>query len=104
LANLAVQNDTIEALARRASELRNELAAILDSDSREHVYWYELRGRGVFLWASPIRVASVLKERLFEQTDSVVLTSATLATGNNFEFIRAPRAGEFRGADPGISF
>ena len=89
LANLAVQNDTIEALARRASELRNELADILDSDSHEHVYWYELRGRGVFLWASPIRVASVLKERLFEQTDSVVLTSATLATGNNFEFIRS---------------
>jgi ATP-dependent DNA helicase DinG len=89
LANLAVQNDAIESLARRASELQDELTTVLESSSREHVYWYELRGRGVFLWASPIRVAAVLKERLFAKTDTVILTSATLATGNNFEFIRS---------------
>ena len=87
--NLPVRSDSIEALARRSGELQDELAAILESDSTEHVYWYESRGRGIFLWASPICVSSILRERLFSKLDTVVLTSATLSTGGNFEFIRS---------------
>ncbi len=89
LANLPIRSDSIEALARRSGELQDELAAILESDSAEHVYWHESRGRGIFLWASPICVSSILRERLFSKVDTVVLTSATLSTGGNFEFIRS---------------
>ncbi len=89
LSNFSVQSDAIEALIRRASELQGELAQIMESDSSEYVYWYELRGRGVFLWASPIQIAPILRERLFPKVDTAVLTSATLSTGGNFEFIRS---------------
>jgi ATP-dependent DNA helicase DinG len=89
LANLPGSDDSVEALSRRAAELRNELAAIMESDSPDHVYWYEGRGRGTFLWASPVRIGTLLKERLFDKTDSVVLTSATLSTGGTFQFIRS---------------
>jgi len=88
-ANLSIQNDAIEALARRAGEMRAELAQVLEATSLEYVYWFEVRGRGAFLWASPIRIGDVLRERLFTQVHSVILTSATLATGGNFQFIRA---------------
>ena len=88
LARLSVRSDVIDALIRRASEIRAELAAIMESDSRSQVYWYDVRGRGVFLWASPINVSSILADRLFSQIDTVVLTSATLATGGHFQFIR----------------
>jgi ATP-dependent DNA helicase DinG len=88
LNSLPVQSDTIEALARRSLELEDELAAILESESMEHVYWCEIRGRGVFLWASPINIAPLLKDRLFCIVGCAILTSATLSTGGNFSFIK----------------
>jgi len=81
--------DVVEVLVRRAAELRAELGFIMESDSREYVYWFEVRGRGVFLWASPINVSSILAERLFSRIDTAILTSATLSTEGNFHFIRA---------------
>ncbi len=89
LKNVTVKSDVIESLERRAAELQDDLSQIFESDSGENVYWYEQRGRGVFLWASPIHVGSILNERLFSQVNSTILTSATLATGGNFQFIRS---------------
>jgi ATP-dependent DNA helicase DinG len=89
LENLPVQGDSVEALARRASELQEDLAVILESESREHVFWCEIRGRGVFLWASPINISTIMKERLFSRVDSAILTSATLSTGENFKFTKS---------------
>jgi ATP-dependent DNA helicase DinG len=89
LINLPQQSDSIEALARRSLELEDELAAILESESMEHVYWCEIRGRGVFLWASPINIAPLLRERLFSCVDCAILTSATLSTDGNFAFVKS---------------
>jgi len=52
------------------------------------VYWFERRGKGVFLAATPIDVSGMLRERLFEALDTVVLTSATLAVGGRFDFLK----------------
>lgn len=89
LKSLPNQSDAVESLQRRCLELHDELVEILESDSTERVYWYEARGRGVFLWASPIRVSSLLADRLFARVDTAVLTSATLSTGGDFHFIRS---------------
>lgn len=89
LDNVTVQSDTIEALSRRCLEMEDELGTIMESESSEHVYWCEIRGRGVFLWASPINISSLLRERLFSCIDSAILTSATLSTGGNFSFVKS---------------
>ena len=89
LANMPSRSDTLDALQRRSVELHEELTTIFGSESDENVYWYEARGRGVFLWASPIQISSILAERLFAKMDTAVLTSATLSTGGNFQFIRS---------------
>jgi ATP-dependent DNA helicase DinG len=89
LKNVTIESDSLESLSRRCSELEEELATILESDAQERVYWCEIRGRGVFLWASPINISSILKERLFSSVDSVILTSATLSTGGNFFFVKS---------------
>ena len=86
---LTVKSDSIDALTRRAQEMESELAEILESESNENVYWYEIRGRGVFLQSSPINLAPELSEKLFAVADCVVLTSATLSTGGDFSFIRS---------------
>ena len=89
LESLPVQSDSIEALARRSAELEGDLAVILESDSKEHVFWCEIRGRGIFLWASPINVSAIMRERLFSRVDTAILTSATLSTGGNFLFAKS---------------
>ena len=40
------------------------------------------------LTATPIDVSEILREKLFEQFDTVVLTSATLAVGGRFDFLK----------------
>lgn len=88
LAALSPKPEEAVALARRAGELRRELEFLLESEEKTYVYWYERRGRGVFLAATPIDVSEILRERLFEQFDTVVLTSATLAVGGRFDYLK----------------
>src|SRR6266478_197683 len=73
-------------LQRRTVELKNQLSFWSRGDNRSFVYWVERRGRGCFLQATPIDVASVLAEKLFDKLDTVIMTSATLAVGGTFEF------------------
>jgi ATP-dependent DNA helicase DinG len=48
------------------------------------------RGRhNVFLQATPIEVAPILKTCLFNKLECAVLTSATLAVGGGFEYVRS---------------
>ncbi|HET9994516.1 MAG TPA: ATP-dependent DNA helicase [Candidatus Acidoferrum sp.] len=75
-------------IARRSFELRQELAFLFESNEKNFVYWYERRNKGVFLTATPIDVSQILRERLFEQFDRVILTSATLTVGGRFDYIR----------------
>jgi ATP-dependent DNA helicase DinG len=75
-------------IARRSFEIRQEFALLFESDEKNYVYWYERRNKGVFLAATPIDVSQILRERLFESFDTVILTSATLTVAGRFEFIR----------------
>jgi ATP-dependent DNA helicase DinG len=88
---IAAQTDKPEELmrmARRSFELRQELLFLFESNEKNFVYWYERRNKGVFLTATPIDVSQILRGRLFEQFDTVILTSATLTVGGRFDYIR----------------
>jgi ATP-dependent DNA helicase DinG len=87
-AALAQKPEELVRVARRSFELRQELAFLFESNERNFVYWYERRNKGIFLTATPIDVSQILRERLFEQFDTVVLTSATLTVGGRFDYIR----------------
>ena len=88
LSALTPKPEEVITLARRAAEMRRELAFLLESEEKSYVYWYERRGRGVFLAATPIDVSEILREQLFDQFDTVVLTSATLAVGGRFDYLK----------------
>jgi ATP-dependent DNA helicase DinG len=87
-AALAQKPEELTRLGRRSFELRQELAFLFETNERNFVYWYERRHKGVFLAATPIDVSQILRERLFEKFDTVILTSATLTVGGRFEYIR----------------
>jgi ATP-dependent DNA helicase DinG len=78
--------DEVIPLFRRVQELREGLEFWRKGSDRSYVYWVERRGRGCFLQATPIDVSSILEEKLFDALDTVILTSATLAVGDTFEF------------------
>jgi ATP-dependent DNA helicase DinG len=97
---------------RRAQELQVQLAFAMESEDRNTVFWIERRGgrartnssqgnrnakktkegfsgrQNVFLQATPIDVGPILRECLWSKLECAVLTSATLAVGGGFEYIR----------------
>lgn len=77
-----------ESIVRRTRQLRFDLNFVIKGEDKKFVYWLERRGRGVFLRASPIDVSGLLQDKLFEKVPTVILTSATLSSAGNFNFIR----------------
>ncbi|MFZ0139014.1 MAG: ATP-dependent DNA helicase [Candidatus Sulfotelmatobacter sp.] len=90
---------------RRVQELQVQLTFAMESDDRNTVFWIERRGargnspqrhrgtektgrQNVFLQATPIDVGPILRECLWSKLECAVLTSATLAVGGGFEYIR----------------
>src|SRR6202167_6348463 len=80
--------EEVVTLARRGADLRREFEFLLESEEKSYVYWYERRGKGIVLTATPIDVSEILREQLFDRFDSVVLTSATLAVGSRFDYLK----------------
>ncbi|HEU4509865.1 MAG TPA: helicase C-terminal domain-containing protein [Pyrinomonadaceae bacterium] len=85
---LTEKDPDVESLIRRLREIRFGLQFIVTGEDKKFVYWLERRNRGIFLRASPIDVAGLLQDKLFDSVPTVVLTSATLSSGGNFAFIR----------------
>lgn len=77
----------------RCTQAAATVEALLMQTLQNYVYWVEYdegRESRATLHAAPLRVDEMLREALFEQTKSVVLTSATLSTGgeDGFAYIR----------------
>jgi ATP-dependent DNA helicase DinG len=88
IASLPAKPEELLNIARRSMELRAELNFLFESSEGNFVYWFERRGKGVFVAATPIDVSALLRERLFEPFETIVLTSATLAVGGRFDFLK----------------
>jgi ATP-dependent DNA helicase DinG len=88
IAALPSKPEELVNIARRSFELRGETEFLMESNEHNYVYWMERRNKGVFLTATPIDVSQILREQLFERFNTVVLTSATLAVGGRFDFLK----------------
>jgi ATP-dependent DNA helicase DinG len=84
----ADQQEQVDALARRAGEMRTDLRFLMRAGEAEYVYFVEFRGRGVFLRASPIDVSQIIREVLLDKMKTTVLTSATLTVDGGFSYIK----------------
>src|SRR6266571_2718759 len=81
----------LAALAERARDLRDRLGLFLTQRIGDAVYWLEpaeSRHPGAALHVTPIEVAPVLRERLFDGRRRVILTSATLTAAGSFAHLR----------------
>ena len=75
----------LEALGLRCSAAADDLRAVLAQEIEGHVYWVERSGRVTSLVATPIDISGM---RVFDNLEAAVYTSATLATGGSFDFMR----------------
>ncbi|MFP4141195.1 MAG: ATP-dependent DNA helicase [Phycisphaerae bacterium] len=81
----------------RARELADQTDRLIRQEDEDWAYWVETRslrsGEMVTLSASPINVAPIIRDVLFDSVNSAVLTSATLATSRQgsrgFEYARS---------------
>jgi ATP-dependent DNA helicase DinG len=85
----------LQSIERRLAAHQYALALVLTpSEEQEgsYVRWVEVRGSGrranLALAAAPVELGPVLRDSLFARTDTVVLSSATLATRRRFDFLR----------------
>ena len=88
IASLPAKPEELLNIARRGMELRGELKFLFESSEGNYVYWFERRNKGVFVAATPIDVSALLRERLFEAFETIILTSATLAVEGRFNFLK----------------
>jgi ATP-dependent DNA helicase DinG len=79
--------DEALAVGRRSGEIRDQLRFLLKAGDPDFVYYLELRGRGVFLKASPIDVSTIVRDFLLDRMHATVLTSATLTISGSFDYI-----------------
>ncbi len=89
--NLPSKPEEVFAFARRAQELHVQLGFLMESEDKNTVFWIERRRGGrekISLQATPIDVGPILRECLWSKLESSVLTSATLAVGGGFDYIR----------------
>jgi len=94
LENLPSKPEEMFNFVRRAQELQVQLSFLMESEDHNTVFWIERRRGGrdklnVFLQATPIDVGPILKTCLFDKLECAVLTSATLAVGGSFEYMRS---------------
>ncbi len=74
----------IQEYGRRIHEARTGIAAFLEQNRRQHVYWVERTGKTaqfLTLNAAPIDIAPVLRQMIFRDNCSCIMTSATLSVG-----------------------
>ena len=110
LEQLPQKPEEVFPLTRRAQQLQVQLRFVMENEDPNTVFWIERRGfRGapgaparrkssdekhaggrtnVFLQATPIEVGQILRECLWSKLETSVLTSATLAVGGGFDYIR----------------
>ncbi|MBM4359316.1 MAG: ATP-dependent DNA helicase [Deltaproteobacteria bacterium] len=81
-------HDTLAHLGGRVTRLCDDLTSIL-YPGRARIGWLDRHGGGsISIASSPVDVGPMLRERLFSRGLGVVLTSATLTTGRNFDYLR----------------
>ncbi|HNU95045.1 MAG TPA: DEAD/DEAH box helicase, partial [Bacillota bacterium] len=86
--------ETVElaAYANRARGLADSLRFAVAADAPGHVYWLETAGAGpgsnVRVVAAPIAAGEAISRHLLEGQESVIFTSATLAVGESFSYIK----------------
>ncbi|HUJ29175.1 MAG TPA: ATP-dependent DNA helicase [Myxococcales bacterium] len=80
------EDEELALLERRCLTLNADLAEFSDDADDEQIHWAESRGGHLVLHSSPIDVAGILQDRLYDRIGPIVYTSATLAIAGRLDY------------------
>jgi DNA polymerase-3 subunit epsilon/ATP-dependent DNA helicase DinG len=107
--NIVDYDDLLQDMWARLEHLRQlrlHLTDLVNEPQSEQIYWFRIgaRDREITLQAAPLHVGPLLAQNLFPQMETLILTSATLSTAKEFDYIRdrlsLPDANELRVDSP----
>lgn len=75
---------------RRLKEVVENVSGMIHTPDENKIYWVESNpmNKRITLNSAPLRIGPALKERIWEPKNSVVLTSATLTTNGEFNYLK----------------
>ncbi len=87
------EDDIISSLSnlyRRLSEIQNNLNGMVFEPSSDVIYWVEIQpvSKYMSLNAAPLHIGPLMEKYLWNEKSSVILTSATLTTAGEFNYMR----------------
>jgi ATP-dependent DNA helicase DinG len=95
--NDIVENEISDYIIRFA-EMNRIINDFIELKEKEYVYWVELSNNNLdsntTLCASPLDISDYLREHLFKENNTAVITSATLSINDNFSYYKNRLGGE----------
>ncbi len=88
--DLTDSQGSIGTLLRRFSEIQVNLNGLVSNPASDRVYWVEMNNTGsrISLNAAPLQIGPLMRQHLWNQKNSVIVTSATLTTAGDFSYFR----------------
>ena len=80
----AERSEGLGGCLRRTDDARTKLTAWQDTGDREAVRWVEVFASALQLHTTPLRTAELFRKQMDDHPRAWILTSATLAVGDNF--------------------
>lgn len=77
-------------LYRRLEDLHNNINAMIFEPSADRIYWAETGNNThqISLHNAPLHIGALMQQHLWNQKTSVIITSATLTAGGEFNYLR----------------
>jgi DNA polymerase-3 subunit epsilon/ATP-dependent DNA helicase DinG len=81
---------SLTSVYRRLNEIFVNIEAMVFNPREDAIYWVELnaQGRNVTLQAAPLHIGPLMEKHIWHEKQAVVLTSATMTTAGEFDYIR----------------
>jgi DNA polymerase-3 subunit epsilon/ATP-dependent DNA helicase DinG len=81
---------SLTSVYRRISEIFENIEGMVFNPEVDSIYWIEIpsNGRNVTLQAAPLHIGPLMEKYIWHQKESVILTSATMTTAGEFDYIR----------------
>ena len=83
-------HSSITTIYRRLYEVDNNIDNLIFKPEADKIYWVRIHpnSKKVTLHAAPLHIGQLIEKYLWYEKQSVILTSATLTTAGNFDYIR----------------
>jgi len=87
---------TLGNMFNRLVEIQHNVNGLTTDPDLNTIYWVEINPKymDVNLNAAPLHIGSLMEKHLWYQKESVILTSATLTTNDEFEYLKQRLNGE----------